>query len=140
MLYKRCQNCGRRVPINEVCPCVKARSRERHKAYDSEGRDRESKAFYNSIAWQRTRERVLAIDGGIDVYLYMTKGIIKAADTIHHIVPLKDDYSKRLDTDNLMSLNHGTHSEIESMYDYYGKKAMEKKLSRMLKTYRKIVR
>ncbi|WP_302419271.1 HNH endonuclease [Blautia marasmi] len=46
----------------------------------------------------------------------MSEGIVLLADTVHHIVPLKDDWNKRSDISNLMSLNHDTHSMIEQMY------------------------
>lgn len=62
------------------------------------------------------RDNALTADGGIDVYMYMTEGIVLLADTVHHIVPLKDDWNKRSVISNLMSLNHDTHSMIEQMY------------------------
>lgn len=62
------------------------------------------------------RDNALTADGGIDVYMYMTEGVVLLADTVHHIVPLRDDWNKRSDIANLMSLNHDTHSMIEQMY------------------------
>ena len=46
----------------------------------------------------------------------MTEGIIVAADTVHHIIPLKDDWNKRIDIDNMISLSGDTHSMIEQEY------------------------
>ena len=46
----------------------------------------------------------------------MTEGVILAADTVHHIIPLKEAWDKRCDKQNLMPLHHDTHSKIEQMY------------------------
>ena len=78
---------------------------------------------------------MLNLDGEIDVYCYMTTGEIKLADTVHHIAPLRDAWGKRLDTDNLMSLNHSTHSEIERLYSE-DKQGMMERLKEMLRAYR----
>lgn len=134
-IYKRCSRCGARLPAGSRCECVK----QRHKEYDRYGRDRKSRAFYNSSAWEHARSEALAADEGLDVYLYMTEGIVMLADTVHHIIPLQDEWEKRNDISNLMSLSGETHSMIEQMYkkDKYG---MEKKLHEMLLRYRSMVR
>lgn len=75
------------------------------------------------------------IDGGIDVYLFMTEGIIVAADMVHHIIPVKDDWDKRIDIDNLISLNGNTHGMIEQAYKK-NKSEMIRKLQEMIKEYR----
>ena len=75
------------------------------------------------------------LDGGIDVYLFATTGEIKPADTAHHIIPLKDDWSRRADVGNLMSLHHDTHSLIESVYKK-DKAGMERILAEMLRKHR----
>lgn len=69
------------------------------------------------------------------MYMFMTEGIVIAADTVHHIVPLKDDWNKRIDIDNMMSLSNDTHSTIEQMYKK-NKSEMIRKLQEMLKEYR----
>lgn len=61
------------------------------------------------------------------------------ADTVHHIIPLRDDWNKRNDPDNLMSLNHDTHSKIEQLYKA-DKEKMQIELQEMLTEYRKLVR
>lgn len=82
-----------------------------------------------------TRAAVLDVDDGIDVYLYMTQGVIVAADTVHHIIPIKDDWERRVDIDNMMSLSSDTHSMIEQMYRK-NKGEMIRKLQIMIKEYR----
>lgn len=35
---------------------------------------------------------------------------------VHHIIPVKDDWSKRYDIDNLIPLSNATHEYIEQTY------------------------
>lgn len=130
-IYKRCGGCGKRLPSGTKCKCLKAR----HKEYDKYTRDKKSTSFYNSKEWELTREAVLVLDKGIDVYLYMTAGEIVLADTVHHINPLKDNWNRRCDKDNLMSLSSDTHSMIEKMY-LKDKQGTMKMLYEILERYR----
>ena len=122
-----------------MCPCQKARRSESNRLYDKHQRDRRSTAFYNSAEWERVRRRVLDLDK-IDVYLYMTQGRVVPADTVHHIVPLKSDWNKRLDINNLMSLHHDTHSTLEREYARRGEKSMAYTLYIFLREFRKKVK
>ena len=94
---------------------MKQRDKERYRIYDQNARNQKSKTFYDSREWQLTRSDILSACG-IDVYVYMTEGVILAADTVHHIIPLKEAWDKRCDKQNLMPLHHDTHSKIEQMY------------------------
>jgi len=132
-IYKRCGRCGKRMEAGTKCGCLK----DRHKEYDKYSRDKKSKDYYNSSEWSAARAAAHSRDNSIDVYVHMTTGEIIYADTVHHIIPLKDDWSKRSDIDNLMSLHHDTHSMIEKMYRQY-KTEMIKKLANMLREYRSI--
>lgn len=132
MLYRRCGRCGKRIESGSRCECLK----KRHSEYDRYSRDKKSKAFYNSLEWQRKRADILDLDEGIDVYVFMKTGEIILADTVHHIVPLKEDWSKRLDDDNLMSLNHDTHSAIEKKYKD-SRQEMIDELRKMLQEFRR---
>lgn len=131
MLYKRCSRCGKRIPSGTKCPCLK----NRHKEYDRFNRDQRARGYYNSIEWQKVRAAALEADQMIDVWLYMTEGKIVKADTVHHIIPLRDDWEKRNELANLMSLSHESHSLIETEYKK-DKASMESRLSLMLKEYR----
>ena len=134
-IYKRCSRCGKRLPEGTRCSCQK----KRHQEYDRYSRDRTSKQYYNSKEWELDRAAALEADGGIDVYVFMTTGQIVLADTAHHIIPLKDDWSKRNDIENLMSLSHDTHSLIERQYKK-DKDRMQNELKEMLKQYRDMKR
>ena len=135
-IFKRCSRCGSRIPSGSTCECVRRYERQRCKTYDMKQRDKKSRAFYTGREWQKKREEILSIDEYIDVYLFMTEGVIIAADTVHHIIPLKDDWEKRFAEENLMSLNHNTHSMIEQKYKA-NKPEIEQILMKMLKEYRR---
>lgn len=130
-IYKRCTRCGTRLPSGTKCDC----SKQRHKEYDRYSRDKEADTFYHSTTWIATRDEVLRIDKSFDVYIYMTTGEIVIADTVHHITERKDDKSRELDIDNLISLHHDTHSKIHQMYKN-DKEGTMKMLYEMLRRYR----
>ena len=131
-IYKRCSKCGKRVPEGSRCPCNK----QRHQMYDKYYRDRKSKDYYSGSEWKVARTAALETDEGIDVFVFMTTGEVIAADTVHHIIPLKEDWEQRNNIDNLMSVRHDTHSIIEKEYKK-DKRGMQKKLREMLNEYRK---
>lgn len=130
-IYKRCSRCGQRIVSGSTCPCLK----KRHVEYDKYCRDKESKKTYDGKKWKKARDEALRLDGGIDVYLYMSEGQIVIADSVHHIIPIKEDRSRTYDIDNLMSLHHDTHSMIEQKYKK-DKTSIQAKLTTMLREYR----
>jgi len=130
-IYKQCPRCRKRLSSGTTCECIK----QRHKEYDRYSRDITSDEFYHSDEWKLTRDTVLEIDHHIDVYAYMTTGELIIANTVHHIEPLKDDWTRRTDIDNLISLSNDTHSEIEAMYKK-DKQGTMKMLNDMLWRYR----
>lgn len=115
-----------------------ADNRQRHKEYDTHCRNQTAKVFYNSAEWKAARARAMARDAGIDIYLYITDGRIVPADTVHHIVELMEDYSKRLDIDNLISISEATHSMISKAYKNSTRKAaMQQTLRECIREYKK---
>ena len=134
-IYKRCSRCGMRIPEGTQCPCLDDIKHRRDAEYDRMRRDKRSTDFYNSQAWISERNHILSIDGGIDIYLYMTDGEVRPADTVHHIIPLRDDWSLRLQDDNLISLSSSTHGIIEDMYKRDKRKTI-KILQDIVKIYR----
>lgn len=143
MKYCNKAGCNRLVPQG-VRYCAAhtvdrtAENKERHKEYDSHCRNQTAKAFYNSGEWRAARARALARDTGIDIYLYIMEGRIAAADTVHHIIELSEDYSKRCDPDNLISISEATHSMISKAYKDATKKAqMQEKLRECIREYKR---
>jgi len=80
--------------------------------YNEERTDKELVRFYYSKEWQRVRELVLQRDNYLCVRCRQA-GIIKPAEMVHHIVPLKIDYTKRLEIDNLESLCEACHNKVD---------------------------
>lgn len=111
---------------------------ERNKEYDTARRDKAAKAFYNSTAWKETRRRVLVIDHGIDLYIYATEGRVVRATLVHHIIEYKDDATKALDINNLISVSEETHEgTIKRAYaNEQSKKEMQQCLFNIIKHYR----
>ncbi len=114
-----------------------AENRERHKEYDAHCRNQTAKAFYNSSEWKAARARALARDSGIDIYLYITEGRVVPADMVHHIIELQEDYTKRCDIDNLISVSDTTHKSIidKAYKDEINKAAMQKTLRECVREY-----
>ena len=92
------------------------------------------------IALKAARGQALARDAGIDIYLYIAEGRIVTADTVHHIVELSEDYSRRCDLDNLISISEATHSMVSKAYkDTIKRKAMQQTLRECIREYQKRV-
>lgn len=127
-IYKRCSRCNERITSGTTCTCVKTR----YKEYDR-SRDKNTDNFYHSKEWKQTRKYILDLDQGIDVYIYLTRNEIVAADTVHHIVPLAEDWGNRTNDKNLISLNHDTHSMIEQYYKN------EKQKERLIKELKEMI-
>ncbi|MGB9813519.1 MAG: HNH endonuclease [Thermovenabulum sp.] len=86
---------------------------ERDKRYDEQvrkTRDKKYWEFYKSDEWGRVKTQALVRDKGLCQWC-LRKGIIRNADVVHHIVPLKEDWSKRFDLDNLVSICHECHNK-----------------------------
>ena len=67
-------------------------------------------SFYCSREWQQLRQaKWVASDGLCE--MCRAKGIIKEAKEIHHKIPIEEDWSKRLDYDNLIALCSDCHNQ-----------------------------
>lgn len=113
MALKKLCRCGKPILLTvkhcQACTGIeKQRESERQRAYTSNIRDKRSTGFYNSPAWKRARISALQRDLGLCVMCRL-KGKIKHAALVHHIVTIKEDWSKRLDLKNLQSLCEACH-------------------------------
>ena len=143
-LKKYCARCGcnRLVDITETyCKAHARTNAERNAEYDRAQRDRKAKAFYNSAEWQTARAVALARDTGIDVYIYMTEHRVVPAVVVHHIVELREDYSKRSTLSNLISISEATHEGvIRQAYSRQDtKREMQEALRQAVRDYQKVV-
>lgn len=131
-LMKHCR-CGKQIPISDRCckECAAyyhAQDAKYHKKYDKSNRTHSD--FYDSTEWKELRALVKRNYKGIDIYDYYINNQITTATTVHHIVELRDDYTKRLDINNLIAVSGSNHSKIHRMY--FRKKKETQELLRQL--------
>lgn len=128
MIQHKCNRCGKILPAGKKCTCTT----EYKKNYNRFGRDNKIKKFRSSPEWLRARSAVIDRDDGIDQYIYNTTGEILPGCSVHHIVPLSEDYTKRLDMNNLITLSEDTHGRIEYLYKTKQKKELQNELLRIV--------
>ena len=133
MLMKLCARCGKKIPSNAKCDCVK----ERHKIYNREYRDNESADFYNSKQWKTLRNICKLKANGLDLYELLVNNKYVKGTLSHHIEELKDNKSRALDINNLIWISDKTHNYIHAQYDKSAedKKNMQNKLFDILNKY-----
>lgn len=145
MAYKKyCVHvgCNKLIDITKVyCPAHSRTNAERNAEYDKTQRDKKAKAYYNSAEWKAARARTLARDTGIDIYLYVTEGRVVPATMVHHIVELREDYTKRSSPSNLISVSEATHEgAIKQAYaSVEAKRDMQRTLRRCIAKYQELV-
>ena len=97
--YITCSRCGI-VPRGHHCPYKTYKK----KAYDTEAdKFRKSKRWTNKSIDVRQRDRYLCRVCEADLYNTVQRFNYNELD-VHHIVPINEDYNKRLDNDNLITL------------------------------------
>ncbi|OXS26391.1 MAG: hypothetical protein BI182_08315 [Acetobacterium sp. MES1] len=131
-IKKYCSYTGCRVLLDEdVKYCDKHQKQTRdHKAsrdreYKRNRNDHKEQDFYRGQAWVNTRDGSMSYYFGIDIFEYYTTGMIVEAATVHHIVPIKEDWSKRYDSNNLIPLTEKSHQYIHNEYGKGNKKQMQ---------------
>lgn len=113
--------CGKIIAkADKYCDNCKSKQLEkisaRNKHYDRYYRDTKSKAFYNSTAWKRLTSIVKIRNNGLCALCYHN-GVEAKGSVVHHIVPIRDDWSKRLDTANCIMLCQQCHTKVHNAYD-----------------------
>lgn len=84
--------------------------------YKARRTDIEEQKFYKSKEWIMLRDYIKGKYNGLCLHSYYIEGKIVAADVVHHIVEVKQDWNMRLDEDNLIPLSNAAHNLIHSMY------------------------
>ena len=74
-------------------------------------RDPEYVKFYKSKAWRGARKNALIRDDYLCVSC-MANELYTTAQLVHHKVEVRNDYEKRLDPENLVSLCESCHQKI----------------------------
>ena len=110
-----CKNLTSQTYCDEHKYILEERERDRHKRYDKYKRDQQAKKFYGSAAWQRTREHRLMLDKGLCQHC-LKENKLTYATMVDHIIPVRVDWSLRLDINNLQSLCDPCHA-IKTLKD-----------------------
>ena len=109
MLTKLCSKCGRVMSLGSaLCPACLDNAGSRHTHYDANVRDKRSARFYTSTQWIRLRDLILS-RAGYQCALCKAHGRLTPATEVHHKIPIKVDWSKRLDAGNCIALCHRCH-------------------------------
>lgn len=90
------------------------KDKESNKLYDKEIRhkkDKKYRDFYHSKEWERVRKLALERDKGL-CQECKKNNIITFADMVHHIEEVKDNWDRRLELDNLVSLCFKCHNKV----------------------------
>lgn len=78
-------------------------------------------AFYGTNDWKKMRTIARKRDNDIDVWVYIRYGAIEhTGAAVHHIIPIADEWDKRLELDNLVTVSSSSHAEIERLYSMGG--------------------
>jgi len=135
MIWKRCPRCGKRIPEGTQCEgCKHKRDKARDRYYDKHIRNKDAKAYYASEEWRIARELALDRADGICQWTLATEGRVEAAEDVHHIIPLREDWSRRSDPRNLIALSHSSHAHIEYIYKHGEREKIQKKLFEIVKS------
>lgn len=79
--------------------------------------DKQRSQFYGSSAWTKTSKITRERDHEIDVWHWIKTGeIVYNGCMVHHIEPIADNWDRRLDLDNLISISYSSHGEIDRIY------------------------
>ena len=71
--------------------------------------------FYHSTEWKKLRQQVLLRDNYM-CQICFRNGVVNDKELIvHHITELKEDWSQRLNTDNLQTVCVTSHSRIQKV-------------------------
>lgn len=141
-LLKKCR-CGMNIPyMDKGCPeCIvemDKNTKDRYKKYSMYRNDKREQKFYNSNEWKEKRLKVISFYNGIDIYELYTTGNVIPGHTVHHIIPLKDEWNKRLVTRNLIYLSEENHKKVHMMLrdDYKGTiKLLDDMITRWINEY-----
>ena len=118
MIKKKCSHitCNELIPRRKQPPYCEYHTTvvkgERNKSYNSK-RDQEIEKFYKSRSWQRFRKTVLA------EHHYLCSVCSNAGNVVHHKIEVKEDWSKRLDRNNVTVVCNACHNKI---HDRFSKK------------------
>ena len=129
IIYTVCSNCGREIEKGSKCVC--GIDKERYKRYNKYVRWNKDNVlyskFYSSVEWKRLSNYIRSKYNNMCLMCLLENKEINVADVTHHIIPIRKDFNKRLQEDNLITLCYGCHNKIdhENITEEYIKHMME---------------
>lgn len=112
MIKKKCSNilCNNMIPRSKRNPYCEEHESSNANNYYNKNRTAREKQLYSSSRWRRFRLTVLK------EYHYLCQakldGCNVTADTVHHLVEVKEDWTKRFDRDNAIPICRSCHNMI----------------------------
>lgn len=110
-MLKSCSYCGRIHDSKVICP-------QKEKALSKRKKMTAKDKFRGTAAWKKKREEIKERDNFIcQVCVRNLYSPLRKYETdnlqVHHAVPLEEDYNKRLDNNNLITLCERHHEMAE---------------------------
>lgn len=119
MLKKICR-CGKVIPYSiKRCPECEVKAEEERKQHirnykiNTYERDSKYNKFYKSKEWNTVRQLAIVRDHALCKDC-LDNNVITPYNTVHHVVPIKEDWSRRLDINNLICLCESCHQKRHS--------------------------
>ncbi|MGE6895758.1 hypothetical protein [Priestia flexa] len=130
-----CASCSDKV-VQQQAERMKQRKeqgkdKERHKAYKAKRTDEREQRFYSSKQWELMKLTIINKYKGMCIYTYYKEDRIVPYDTIHHIIPVKDDWNMRLHLYNLIPVTESVHQKLHKMYKH-DKEQAQKELKELI--------
>lgn len=110
----------------------------RQKRYDTtvrRVRDADITAFYHSQEWVKLQPVILERYHGLDLWAYYDDHKIAKAEMVHHILPVRTNWSDRLSIGNLIPLSDRNHAMVEQLYRTDRRRETQEKLHRILRLW-----
>jgi len=101
--------CGQ-LTHDGYCEQHKTAKAENNRYYDKYHRSDRSKQFYHSASWKRARDLIRIRDNGLCIECLNQKRIT-VGTIVDHIIPIKQNWNKRLDENNLQLLCQSCHNK-----------------------------
>ena len=93
--------------------------------------------FYRSKEWLNKRRYIIERDMGLCIDCLISKEEPVDAKIVHHIEPVKDNWNRRLENNNLISVCDSCHKKIEGRYSAgrFEKEYEKNRLINLLRDY-----
>ncbi len=120
MIYRLCRRCKKVIGYSEsycskCLPIIEEQRNEYKKKRENrynKNRDPKYKEFYNSKEWKMLSYKKMQDSN----YMCEYKDCENLATEVHHKIPIREDWNKRLDYDNLMCLCVEHHNQIHNRF------------------------